>query len=74
MLQVGFPAGGRCQPRADRIQQGSQDTAPAEPEHHKLQHMRTVGDRDGASASEQDVKAFFKAVKQSMASTSENRR
>ena len=28
MLQVGFPAGGRCQPRADRIQQGSQDTAP----------------------------------------------
>ena len=28
------------------------DTAPAEPEHHKLQHMRAVGDRDGASASE----------------------
>ena len=74
MLQVGFPAGGRCQPRADRIQQGSQDTAPAEPEHHKLQHMRTVGDRDGASASEQDVKAFFKAVKQGVAATAENRR
>ena len=61
-------------PRAHGTENSGENTAPAEPEHHKLQHMRTVGDRDGASASEQDVKAFFKAVKQSMAPTAENRR
>ena len=72
MLQVGFLTGRRGQPRADCVKEGRQDAAPAEPEHDKLQHVGTVGDRDGASVSKEDIKAFLKAVQQGVASAAED--